>query len=315
MNYLFVDGNGLGYYHQKTDKLHNGDMEVQAIFGFIKNVRRYASILRARPIILWDGWSEKRRSFYPEYKANRDDNPEMLAMKEGFAKQKPYILRMMTQLGVTQLTADDAEADDLAGILVGKMKNDPNVDHIYLLTADQDWLQLVDEKVTWVSLREDAKSKQINIEQFPSITGYQTPMAFLEGKALQGDTSDNISQVGGIGDGGAKELLAEYGSVVNMVRGIRSGEIVINKGRHKTAFNNLANNVFNEKTGARRLEAFKRNIDLMNLIQTKFAPSNITRVNGERDLKAFEQSCQELNFRSFLEDMGVFTLPFERYCA
>ncbi|HFV4049830.1 TPA: exonuclease, partial [Escherichia coli] len=49
MNYLFVDGNSLGYYHQQSDKLHNGEMEVQAAFGFVKNVRRYASILHARP--------------------------------------------------------------------------------------------------------------------------------------------------------------------------------------------------------------------------------------------------------------------------
>ncbi|EHC4972798.1 exonuclease, partial [Escherichia coli] len=56
MNYLFVDGNSLGYYHQQSDKLHNGEMEVQAAFGFVKNVRRYASILHARPMILWDGF-------------------------------------------------------------------------------------------------------------------------------------------------------------------------------------------------------------------------------------------------------------------
>ncbi|HII0095704.1 TPA: 5'-3' exonuclease H3TH domain-containing protein, partial [Klebsiella pneumoniae] len=55
MNYLLVDGNSLGYYHQQSDKLHNGEMEVQAVFGFVKNVRRYASILHARPMILWDG--------------------------------------------------------------------------------------------------------------------------------------------------------------------------------------------------------------------------------------------------------------------
>ncbi len=62
MNYLFVDGNSLGYYHQKSDKLYNGEMEVQAAFGFVKNVRRYASILHARPMILWDGFSENHGS-------------------------------------------------------------------------------------------------------------------------------------------------------------------------------------------------------------------------------------------------------------
>lgn len=82
MNYLFVDGNSLGYYHQQSDKLHNGEMEVQAAFGFVKNVRRYASILHARPMILWDGFSDKRRDFYPDYKANRDDDPDMKKMQK-----------------------------------------------------------------------------------------------------------------------------------------------------------------------------------------------------------------------------------------
>lgn len=98
-----------------------------------------------------------------------------------------------------------------------------------------------------------------------------------------------------------------------MVRGINDGSIVVNKGRHKTAFNKLAKNAFNEKTGCRMLEAFKRNITLMNLIETKFPPTEIETIKGNRDVKAFEQLCYELNFRSFLEDLEVFVLPFERY--
>ncbi len=84
-----------------------------------------------------------------------------------------------------------------------------------------------------------------------------------------------------------------------MVRGINDGSIVINKGRYKTAFNKLAKNAFNEKTGCRMLEAFKRNMTLMNLIDTKFPPSEIEKIKGARDLKAFELLCHELNFRSF----------------
>uniref|UniRef100_UPI0023B7ADA2 PIN domain nuclease n=1 Tax=Klebsiella pneumoniae TaxID=573 RepID=UPI0023B7ADA2 len=155
MNYLFVDGNSLGYYHQQSDKLHNGEMEVQAVFGFVKNVRRYASILHARPMILWDGFSDKRRDYYPDYKANRDEDPEMKRMKEGFAVQKPCSRKMTAAPGVKQLIAQDAEADALAATLGGCLARQPTVDHIYLLTGDGDWLQLVREKVSWVSLRED----------------------------------------------------------------------------------------------------------------------------------------------------------------
>ncbi len=66
-------------------------------------------------MILWDGFSDKRRDYYPDYKANRDEDPEMKKMKEGFAVQKPYILKMMAALGVNQLIAKDAEADDWRG--------------------------------------------------------------------------------------------------------------------------------------------------------------------------------------------------------
>lgn len=68
------------------------------------------------------------------------------------------------------------------------------------------------------------------------------------------------------------------------------------------------------KTGCRMLEAFKRNMMLMNLIDTKFPPSEIESIKGARDMNVFEQMCYELNFRSFLEDLEVFVLPFERYC-
>ncbi|HFP9309491.1 TPA: 5'-3' exonuclease H3TH domain-containing protein [Raoultella ornithinolytica] len=315
MNYLLIDGNSLGYYHHQSDKLHNGDMEVQAIFGFIKNMRRYASILNAKPVVLWDGFSDKRRDFFPEYKANRDSDPEMKKMKEGFAIQKPWIVKMITALGVNQVTAEDGEADDLAGLLVAKYKEDDRVDHVYLLTADSDWKQLINEKTTWVSLREDAKDKRINFEMFIELTGYPTPKAFLEGKALQGDKSDNIPQVGGIGEKGAKDLLSEYGSIVTLVKGIQDGTIVIEKGRSKTAINNLAKNAFNEKTGCKMLEAFVRNIKLMNLIETQFKPEKIRVVGGEPNVDIFRECCTQLNFRSIEEDLLIFVIPFKKHCG
>ncbi|WP_411512061.1 hypothetical protein QM042_02425 [Escherichia coli] len=199
-----MDGNSLGYYHQQSDKLHNGEMKVQAAFGFVKNVRRNLLILHARPMILWYGFSDERQSYHPEYKANRDDDPDMKKMKEGFAIQKPYILKMMTALSDDFPVTYTADKDDLAGMLVSRLAPQPTVDHIYLLMLDGDWLQLVQETLSWISLREDTWDKQVNFEQFAELTGLLTPRAFLEAKALQGDNSDNIKGVGGIGDGGAE---------------------------------------------------------------------------------------------------------------
>lgn len=316
MNYLLVDGNSLGYYfHESESKLSNGDIQVHAIFGFLKTVRKHASLLHARPVILWDGFSDSRRTAYPEYKANRDDDPKMIAMKEGFATQKPYILSLMEAAGVNQLVAVDGEADDLAGMLVAKYRHDDNVQKIYVLTGDSDWKQLVNEKTDWLALRDDAKHKRINLEMFEACTGYPTPKAFLEGKALQGDKSDNIQQVGGIGEKGAKDLLKEFGSIVTLVNGINNGSIVFDKGRNRKPVNALAKNEFNEKTKCRMLEAFIRNVSLMNLIDSQFKPKEIKVIAGRQDFDAMLSICNELNFRSITEDFEIFTIPFQRYCG
>jgi 5'-3' exonuclease len=60
-------------------------------------------------------------------------------------------------------------------MLVAKYRHDDNVENVYLLTGDSDWKQLVNEKTTWVALREDAKHKRINMEMFAELTGYPTP--------------------------------------------------------------------------------------------------------------------------------------------
>nr|WP_254262994.1 5'-3' exonuclease H3TH domain-containing protein [Klebsiella pneumoniae] len=132
---------------------------------------------------------------------------------------------------------------------------------------------------------------------------------------MQGDKSDNIQQVGGIGDKGAMDLINEYGSIVTLVKGICDGSIVMDKGRNKTAVNNLAKNAFNEKTGCRMLEAFMRNIKLMDLIDTKFAPEKLEIIRGEQSLEAFKQICMQLNFQSILSDLDVFVVPFVKRCG
>ena len=63
------------------------------------------------------------------------------------------------------------------------------------------------------------------------------------------------------------------------------------------------------------LDAFLRNIKLMNLIQTQFAPTKLDIVRGEQDFKGLEELCNRLNFRSIVEDFEVFVVPFERYCG
>src|SRR5437762_9766451 len=154
---LLVDGNSLGYASQQATKLTCGGMETQAAFGIIKTLR--TALMETpdyNPFVLWDGRAEWRFKLHPEYKNKRSDTPEKVAMKESYAKQKPFIERLLSTLGVRQMTAYKMEADDLAGYFVHKLSADPS-NMVGLLSGDGDWVQLVRRNVWWKDPRDDAK--------------------------------------------------------------------------------------------------------------------------------------------------------------
>ncbi|PHM52348.1 5'-3' exonuclease H3TH domain-containing protein [Xenorhabdus hominickii] len=307
MNLLLVDAHSQGYYHQQSAaELKVGDMEVQAIFNTLRSVKRNASIMKARVIVLWDGEPVKRNTLFPEYKT-RAPSADMDAMKAKFKAQRPIIQQAFSYLGVEQLIAEDGEADDLAGLIVGHEK--ANYDHIYLLSGDGDWKQLVDENVSFINQRDDTI---LRLDGFFEDTGFHTPLAFVQGKALQGDSSDTIPGVGGIGDKGAREFLAEYGSVAEIRKIVLSGGELM-KNRARNSFIKLANDEFNEKLGMGMMDAFKRNLTLMMLRGCPLKPDTIKSIPASYNPEKVRQLFLEYNFHSILDDLDVFLTPFHRY--
>ncbi|WP_235428269.1 MULTISPECIES: 5'-3' exonuclease H3TH domain-containing protein [Xenorhabdus] len=307
MNLLLVDAHSQGYYHQQSAAtLKVSDMEVQAIFNTLRSVKRIASIKKARVIVLWDGNPLKRTALFPKYKT-REPNPDMEAMKEKFKQQRPLIQEAFSYLGVEQLVAEDGEADDLASLLVNTEKH--KYDHIYLLTGDGDWKQLVDENVSYINQRDD---NILRLEKFFEDTGYHTPLAFVQGKALHGDNSDTIPGVGGIGEKGAKEFMAEYGSVAEIRRIVLAGKELM-KNRARKSFEKLSRNEFNEKQGLGMMDIFKRNLKLMMLRGCPLKPDTIKQIPTDYNPEKLRQLLLKLNFQSILEDLDVFLVPFERY--
>lgn len=307
MNLLLVDAHSQGYYHQQSAAvLKAGDMETQAIYNTLRSIKRFASIQKARVIMLWDGKPVKRNAIFPGYKT-RAPNADMEAMKEKFKIQRPYIQQALSFLGVEQYIAEDGEADDLAGLFVKTHKD--NFDHIYLLSGDGDYKQLVDEKVSFINQRDDSI---LRIDNFFDDTGYHTPIAFVQGKALQGDSSDTIPGVGGIGEKGAKDFLAEYGSVAAIRNLVIAGEELM-KNRARNAFIKLAKNEFNEAQGMGMLDIFKRNLTLMMLRGCPLKPETITSIPRDYSPEKLRKLLLELNFQTILEDLDVFYTPFDRY--
>jgi 5'-3' exonuclease len=203
---ILVDGNSIGYAAHHATKLHANGKQTQAVFGVLKTINE---LQRSNPHatirVLWDGRREQRFALLPTYKDGRDDTPDKVLVREAYSEQKPWITAALSSLGIQQDHYANLEADDVAGYFVAKLKGHPTA-RVLLLTGDEDWLQLIAPNIDWHDRR---KGLTVTLANLCEVTGYLTPYAFLEGKCLTGDTSDKIKGVGGIGEKGAPEFIAE----------------------------------------------------------------------------------------------------------
>ena len=322
-----VDGNSIGHANHNATKLTVGGMETQAIFGVVKSIH---ALVKEDPsastLVLWDGKSQWRKDVLPSYKENRTaTNEREAAHKESYKKQSPFVRKALQLLGVRQMLATSAEADDLAGLLVKKLAGR----QIRLVTGDKDWLQLVRPGVTWF---DPIRDRQCNLSNFFEFTGYRTPEQFLDGKALVGDTSDNIPPVGGIGETGAPEFIAEFGSVQRFYDQVDAGLFVPKKKAHirlcgESEFSKdewaaqYAGDPSDEKAKKKHLDQwpgqgriiFARNRRVMNLLDVPPPPKeDVSIINPTFNPEGFRALCEKLAFHSILRNFDAFIEPFSK---
>lgn len=303
--YVLIDGNSIGHAANSGTVLTVGTTQVQALYGFLRTIRRITAIYpHYTPVVLWDGASW-RKMIYADYKANRDKadtihEKRMQAAKDSFKQQVPAIKTATTMLGIDQVWAINMEADDLAAIMTDLYVKQGH--QVMLLTGDQDWIQLVGPGVTWVDPIHDRK---INHTNFVEMTGCRDAKAFVEKKALCGDTGDNVPGVGGVGEKGALQFLEQFGSF--------------------TEFSNLAlDPAFDLKSlpkkyrdlaldEAKRIN-FAQNLRLMDLrTSARPAPVNLTVTRGAADQATFLKFCIKAMFKSIYEDFDNWISVFPAF--
>ena len=152
-----------------------------------------------------------RHESYPEYKARRQKMPEDLAANI------PYAFEVSEALGIPVMRKEGYEADDIIGTLAVKAEAD-GFDAIYVVTPDKDAAQLVTEKIKLFRPgRGAAPSEVLGIEEVKEHWHLSGPKQMIDYLALAGDAADNIPGIKGIGEKKAAQLLAEWGSIENMV--------------------------------------------------------------------------------------------------
>lgn len=204
---VLVDGNALFHraYHAIPHLTNADGLPTNAVYGFATILlKMLADIKPEYVIVAWDKSSKTfRKDIYPEYKATRTKQPDDLYA------QIPMVRELVEALGIPFSETDDYEADDVIGTLAAQANN---VDTI-IVTGDRDELQLVDES-TVVNLNNPVTGQVVQYDLVKMQEKYGlTPEQFIDYKAIVGDSSDNIPGVPGIGEVGAKKLLAQYGSL------------------------------------------------------------------------------------------------------
>ncbi len=158
---------------------------------------------------------------FPAYKAQRDEMPEELAAAI------PHVKTLCRAFHIPVLEIDGCEADDIIGTLVKRAENDGF--ESYMVTPDKDFAQLLSAKTfMWKPGRKGNDHEVITLEKLPEIWGVAEPDHIVDLLGLMGDASDNIPGIPGIGPKTAQKLIAEFGSVENLIA--NAGKL---KGRQK----------------------------------------------------------------------------------
>src|SRR5947207_3171931 len=181
-----------------------------AIFGFAsmlwKIVTHYGV---CRTVVVWDAGSSGRTEIFSEYKAQRRSRPDLLK------QQWPAMEPLVEAFGYANVSVEGFEADDvIASLADGALRSSPRVP-VMIVTGDRDVFQLIDpDGVIKVMATSRGITETKIYDRQAVIDRYGiAPEVIPDFYGLKGDTSDNIPGVPGIGDKTASELIANYGSL------------------------------------------------------------------------------------------------------
>lgn len=207
MKLLVLDGNSIinrAFYGIKLLSTKNGDY-TNAVFGFLNMMLRFEDMCKPDAVAVAFDVSTPtfRHKMYDAYKAGRHSMPDELR------QQLPVVKNILHLLGIKTIECDGWEADDILGTLACQCRK--NGDECFIATGDRDSLQLAHDGVKVLLAR--TKSTDVMDENAIMQEYGVTPQQLIQVKALQGDSSDNIPGVQGVGPKTALDLIAKYGSV------------------------------------------------------------------------------------------------------
>ncbi len=196
----------------KAPRITSKGLNTSAVFGFANSLLEI--IKNEKPTHIGVAFDLQgptlRHERYAEYKANRQEQPEDISIAI------PLVRRLLEALCIPVLEMPGYEADDLVGTLAKKAAREGF--DVYMMTMDKDYMQLVEEHI--FLYRPAYMGNGAEIYDIPKVLerfGIANVDQVRDILGLQGDAVDNIPGIPGIGEKTAQKLIAQYGSVENLI--------------------------------------------------------------------------------------------------
>jgi len=199
------------YAFIKNPRINSKGQNTSAIIGFCNTLNEVLEKEQPTHIgVAFDPHGPTFRSeAYPAYKAQREATPEDIH------KAVPIIKNILQAYHIPVLQVDGFEADDVIGTLAKKA--DSAGVRCYMLTPDKDYGQLVTEQANIYRPRHGGGYEVMGPKEVCEKYGITTPHQVIDLLALMGDSADNFPGCPGVGEKTAAKLIAEFGSVEQLL--------------------------------------------------------------------------------------------------
>lgn len=213
---FLLDGMALIYRaffaFSKNPRITSTGLNTSAMFGFTNTLLDVISKQKPTHIaVVFDtDKPTERHEIFEDYKAHRE------AMPEDLSKSIPYIFRIIEGFKIPVLTMDGYEADDIIGTLAKKAEKAGF--KTYMMTPDKDFAQLVTDSIfIHKPARMGNDTETLGVKEVLEKWEIKDVSQVIDILGLWGDAVDNIPGVPGVGEKTAKKLIADFGSVENII--------------------------------------------------------------------------------------------------
>ena len=200
------------YAFIKNPRINSKGFNTSAILGFVNTLEEV--LKKENPTHIGVAFDPSGPTFrheaFEQYKAQREETPEAIRLSV------PIIKDIIRAYRIPILEVSGYEADDVIGTLATEAGKQGIT--TYMMTPDKDYGQLVTDHVFMYRPKYGDKEFEVmGIEQVKAKFDIQSPAQVIDMLGLMGDSSDNIPGCPGVGEKTAQKLIAEFGSIENLL--------------------------------------------------------------------------------------------------